>query len=179
MKTIHVVTGNAHKLASFQRHLKDYNFKMVELDLAEIQSFSARDIITDKVQRAYQEIGKPVLVEDVSAGLDKLNGLPGPFIKFFEERLGDDALYQLAGEETAATVVSTIGYYDGHKLIITEGIVNGMVVSPRGDKGWGFDSCFMPDGQTKTYGEMSFEEKDAICHRSLSIHAFLEELKQL
>ncbi len=179
MQTIYVVTGNQHKLASFQRHLKDYNFKLVELDLAEIQSFDAREIITDKVQRAYEEVGKPVLVEDVSAGLDKLNGLPGPFIKFFEERLGKDALFQLAGEETAATVTSTIGYYDGSRLIITEGIVHGTVVAARGDNGWGFDACFVPKGETKTYGEMTFEEKDAISHRSLSIHAFLEELKQL
>jgi len=179
MQTIYVVTGNSHKLASFKRHLKDYNFKMVALDLPEIQSFDAHEIITDKVQRAYEEVGKPVLVEDVSAGLDKLNGLPGPFIKFFEERLGKDALYQLAGETAAATVVSTIGYYDGHKLIITDGTVHGTVVAPRGKNGWGFDACFMPQGQTKTYGEMTFEEKDAISHRSLSIHALLKELKQL
>ncbi len=179
MPTTYIVTGNPHKLASFQRHLKDYDFKTVELDLPEIQSLDSRQIITDKVQRAYEEIGKPVLVEDVSAGLDKLNGLPGPFIKFFEERLGKDALYQLSGTETPATVVSTIGYYDGHKLIITEGVVHGTVVAARGDKGWGFDACFMPDGQTKTYGEMTFAEKDAISHRSLSIAAFLKELQQL
>lgn len=152
---------------------------MVELDLPEIQSFDAREIITDKVQRAYAEIGKPVLVEDVSAGLDKLKGLPGPFIKFFEDRLGNDALYQLAGKPAAATVVSTIGYYDGYRLVITSGTVHGTVVSARGDNGFGFDSCFLPDGQTKTYGEMTFDEKDAISHRSLSIRAFLEELKHL
>lgn len=179
MQTIYAVTGNPHKLASFKRHLKNYNFEMVALDLPEIQSFDARVIITDKVKRAYEVVGKPVLVEDVSAGIDKLNGLPGPFIKFFEERLGDDALYTLAGTETAANIVSTIGYYDGQRLIITEGVVHGVVVPARGSNGWGFDVCFLPDGHTKTYAEMSFEEKDAISHRSLSIQAFMKELKQL
>lgn len=155
-------------------------FEVADIDLPEIQSFDARTIITDKVQRAYTAIGKPVLVEDVSAGLDALQGLPGPFIKFFEERLGKDALYQLAqGRDPAVTVTSTIGYYDGSKLIITEGIVRGVVVAARGENGFGFDCCFVPDGQTKTFAEMTVKEKDAISHRSLSVHAFLAELKEL
>ncbi|MEO7364053.1 MAG: non-canonical purine NTP pyrophosphatase [Candidatus Saccharimonadales bacterium] len=180
LPTIYVVTGSKHKLASFQRHLRDYDFEMIELDLPEIQSFSAREIIIDKVERAYAEFGKPVVVEDVAAGIDRLNGLPGPFIKFFEQQLGQGALYQLVGQQsTAATITSTIGYYDGENLIITKGSVHGMVVAPRGDKGWGFDCCFLPDGQTKTYGEMEFAEKDAISHRSLSIKALLAKLNQL
>jgi non-canonical purine NTP pyrophosphatase (RdgB/HAM1 family) len=180
MNTIYVVTGNPHKLASFERHLHGYDFEMVDLDLPEIQSMSSQDIITDKVRRAYAEINKPVLVEDVSVSLECLNGMPGPFIKFFEEQMGDDAIYQLAnGRSPLATVTSTLGYYDGAQLIITDGIVRGQVVAPRGDKRWGFDCCFVPDGQTKTYGEMSFEEKDAISHRSLSIAALLAKLKQL
>ena len=180
MPTIYVVTGNPHKLASFERHLKDYSFKSVDIDLPEIQSLDSHAIITDKVERAYDEVGKPVLVEDVSVALEALNGLPGPFIKFFEERMGPDAIFQLVtGKSLAATVTSTIGYYDGSKLIITQGVVHGTAVAARGENDWGFDACFLPDGQTKTYGEMTFAEKDAISHRSLSIAAFLNELKQL
>jgi non-canonical purine NTP pyrophosphatase (RdgB/HAM1 family) len=180
MPPIYVVTGNPHKLASFERHLKDYSFKSMDIDLPEIQSSDTQVIITDKVTRAYEEVGKPVLVEDVAVALDALNGMPGPFIKFFEERMGPDAIYQLvAGKSSAVTVTSTIGYYDGSKLIITEGVVHGTAVAARGENGWGFDACFQPDGQTKTYGEMTFAEKDAISHRSLSIAAFLNELKQL
>lgn len=180
MQTIYVVTGNRHKLASFERHLKGYDFEMIDLDLPEIQSMSSQDIITDKVMRAYAKVGKPVVVEDVSVNLEALNGMPGPFIKFFEEQMGEDAIYRLTeGRSPVAIVTSTIGYYNGAKLIITEGIVQGQVVAPRGDNGWGFDGCFMPDGQTKTYGQMSFEEKDAISHRSLSIAALLAKLKQL
>jgi inosine triphosphate pyrophosphatase len=162
MPTIYVVTGNPHKLASFQRHLHDFDFEMVDIDLPEIQSLSAREIITDKVKRAYEQVGKPVVVEDVSAGLDNLGGLPGPFIKFFEERLGKDALYQLGGAVAPVTVISTIGYYDGSELIIAEGLVHGSTVAPRGENGFGFDSCFVPDGQTKTYAEMTNAEKDSI-----------------
>ena len=181
MHTTYIVTGNAGKLANFKRLLPtDFKFKSVDLDLPEIQSFDARVIITDKVERAYEEVGKPVLVEDVSVGIDTMNGLPGPFIKFFEKRMGKDALYQLTrGEPAVITVTSTIGYYDGAKLIITEGTVYGTAVAARGENGFGFDSCFMPDGQTKTYAEMTPDEKNAVSHRSLSVAAFVNELKQL
>jgi len=65
------------------------------VDLDEIQSLDLEAIAVDKAKRAYEKVGKPVLVEDVSAGLDSMGGLPGPFIKYFEVTLGMDALYQL------------------------------------------------------------------------------------
>ena len=181
MPVIHIVTGSAGKAASFRRLIPaSIQFKVVDIDLSEIQSFDAKAIITDKVQRAYAVIGKPILVEDVSAGLYALGGLPGPFIKFFEERLGKDALYQLAkGRDSTATITSTIGYYDGVKLTIVEGQVEGNVVAARGENGFGFDCCFVAHGQTKTFAEMTDAEKDSVSHRSQSVKAFLGELKKL
>ncbi len=86
----------------------------VDEDLPEIQSLDLEEIIIDKAQRAFEIIGRPVVVEDISAGLDELNGLPGPFIKFFEKSLGADALHQLArSDNTPATVTCLIGYCDG------------------------------------------------------------------
>jgi len=181
MPTIYLVTGNAHKLEEFRKLLPtDFAFQSVHIDLPEIQSFDTRAIITDKVQRAYDEIGKPVMVEDVSIGLEHLNGFPGPFIKFVEQQMGKAGIYKLAGEqEKPATVTSTIGYFDGHKLIIAEGIVPGTVVSPRGEHGWGFDFCFIPEGETETYAQMGPEQKSELSHRTKSVHAFLAEFKQL
>ena len=113
------------------------------------------EIVTDKVKRAYQATGEPVIVEDVSAGLVDLQGLPGPFIKFFIKRLGQDALYQLAGKKDGAKAVVScvVAYYDGKDLITAAGEVPGTVVAPRGES-FGFDVTFVPDGQTQTYGEM-------------------------
>lgn len=180
MPTIYLVTGNANKRREFQTLLPDdFDFKSIELDLPELQSFDTRSLITDKVQRAYEEAGKPVMVEDVSVGLDHLNGFPGPFIKFVEQQLGKGGIYALAGGEKPATVTSTIGYYDGHRLIVAEGIVHGTVVAPRGENGWGFDFCFVLDGHDKTFAEMGADRKSKVSHRAKSVHAFLEELKQL
>jgi XTP/dITP diphosphohydrolase len=46
----------------------------------------------------------------------------------------------------------------------------------RGDHGFGFDKVFMPNGQTKTYAEMSAKEKDAVSHRSKAITNFIKAL---
>jgi non-canonical purine NTP pyrophosphatase (RdgB/HAM1 family) len=150
-----------------------------ELDLDEIQSTDLAEIITDKVKRAYAHLNKPVMVEDVSAGLDAWQGLPGPFIKFFNKTLGNDALHQLGGDQAPVTVICTIGYYDGETLIIGSGEVKGHVVSKRGDNGFGFDSVLIPVGHDRTFAEMETAEKDSLSHRGNAVRNLLEQLEQL
>lgn len=175
-----LVTGNPGKLAEFKRLLPpDLAFDHHDIDLEEIQSLNNEAIVTAKVKAAYQALQRPVVVEDVTAGLTELGGLPGPFIKFFEKQLGYDALYKLRGRSTA-TVVCTIGYYDGVNLLIASGTVHGMAVPPSDGKfGFGFDICFQPDGHSKTFAEMPPAEKDAISHRSLAVADLVTQLKQL
>lgn len=181
MQKFYLVTGNSGKAAAFKRLLpSNLDFELVDLDLPEIQSMDTKQIVADKAMRAYAAVGKPVLVEDVSAGLAALNGLPGPFIKYFENQMGADALYQLTlGRSVQATVISTLAYYDGVNTIICEGVVEGTAVAARGKSGFGFDACFMPSGQTKTYAEMTDAQKDAISHRTLSVKQLLTQLNKL
>ena len=179
MNKIYLVTGNTHKLEEWRRQLpSDISIDSIDLDLPEIQSMDPEEIMADKAKRAYEATGKPVVVEDVSAGLVKLGGLPGPFIKFFIKALGNDALFTLAGNEGESAVVScSVAYYDGQNLLTVRGDVKGTVVSSRGDNGFGFDQTFIPDGQGSTYAEMSAEQKDNVSHRSAAIKLFVNELR--
>ena len=181
MNKIFLVTGNAHKLEEWRRQLpEDIEMDSVDVDLPEIQSIDPEEIVADKAKRAYEATGKPVVVEDVSAGLEKLEGLPGPFIKFFIKKLGNEALFLLAGEEgERATVSCSVAYYDGQKLLTVRGDVHGIVVKSRGESGFGFDSTFVPDGQNLTYAEMGGEEKDKVSHRSVAIRLFVEQLRKI
>jgi len=180
MKDIFLVTGNAHKLAEWRRLLPDdIHIESVDIDLPEIQSINPEEIVADKAKRAYEVVGKPVIVEDVSAGLSKLGGLPGPFVKFFIKTLGQDVLHILAGNEhEAATVSCAVAYYDGEDLITVRGDVKGSVVASRGDGGFGFDKTFVPDGRSLTYAEMTPDEKDTVSHRSVAIRLFVSALQQ-
>jgi inosine triphosphate pyrophosphatase len=177
---ITLVTGNTHKLEEWRRQLpSDIEIDAVELDLSEIQSSDPLEIMADKAKRAYEALGIPVVVEDVSAGLLKLGGLPGPFVKFFIKTLGEDALYQLAGKEGEPAITTcSIAYYDGHELVTVRGDVEGTVVAPRGDSTFGFDRTFVAKGQTLSYGEMTGEQKDKISHRSVAIKLFVDELRK-
>lgn len=174
---ITLVTGNENKLREWQAIMPaSIELMSVDVDLTEIQSDNPEVIVADKLRRAYDHVGVPVIVEDVDAGLDKLNGLPGPFIKFFNEKLGKDALYKLAGDEgEPATVACTAGYYDGEKMIIVRGEVRGTVVAPRGDS-FGFDIVFVPEGETLTYAEMSSEKKNSLSHRQKAIQMLVEKI---
>lgn len=175
-----LVTGNAHKLAEWQR-LSAGRFELVahKIDLDEMQSLDAREIVRHKLHQAYKQLQTPVVVEDVAAGLDDLGGLPGPFIKWFNEVLGKDALYKLAGHEAAATVRAVAGYYDGIREIFGTGKVHGKVVPARGGEAFGFDSVFVPDGQDLTYSQMERAQKDNLSHRRLSIDDLLSQLEKL
>ncbi len=151
-----------------------------DVDLMEIQSDDPEEIVTDKVKRAYEVLKQPVIVEDVSAGLAQFKGLPGPFIKFYMKKLGQDALYKLAGEKDGAEAVvsCTAAYYDGDTLLVVRGDIDGTVVAPRPGSDFGFDVTFIPDGHTQTFSEMSGEEKDAVSHRSLAIRLLLDAMRQ-
>jgi non-canonical purine NTP pyrophosphatase (RdgB/HAM1 family) len=178
MQTITFVTGNPGKLAEMRRLFpENVSLESADVDLDEIQSLDLTAIVKDKARRAYEHVGRPIIVEDVSAGLDKLGGLPGPFIKYFELEMGLDALYQLAGEEGAtAFAICTICYYDGATYVVAQGETHGTVVAPRGDNGFGFDAVFKPEGCDKTYGELTPEEKNKVSHRGKALKVLIREL---
>ena len=58
---------------------------------------------------------------------------------------------------------------DGHLESFTGRIDGTLVWPPRGDRGFGYDPIFVPDGENMTFGEMSPDAKHAMSHRA---HAF-------
>ena len=183
LPAITFVTGNANKLRELQQLAPaGLVFTAQAMELDEIQSLDLQQIVAHKLEQAYEHIQTPVIVEDVAAGLQSLNGLPGPFIKFFNQQLGGGALHQLSKmEHDRVTITCLAGYYDGAEMIFAEGTINGYIVAPRGDNGFGFDSVVVPDTSdgrpgTRTMAEMSAEEKNSISHRSLALSKLLQKL---
>ena len=78
------ITGNQHK-ADYLARMLGMALEHRKIDLVEIQSSSPKEVVRHKVREAYEIAQQPVLVEDVSLGFAALNGLPGPFIKYFVE----------------------------------------------------------------------------------------------
>lgn len=180
MQTITLVTGNSNKAHEYETLLSTTSsttFVTRKIDIAEIQSLDLEVIVRDKLYRAYDMIQAPVVIEDVAAGLASLNGLPGPFIKFFEEKLGASALHILAKQpDERVTILCIAGYYDGERILVGVGELRGTIVAPRGENGFGFDSVIVPDGENQTMAEMSEEKKNSISHRAKAVEALLKQL---
>ena len=79
----------------------------------------------------------------------------------------------LAGwEDKSAYALCTFAYYDGtpdSEIKVFSGRTNGMIVSPRGPRNFGWDPCFQPDGYKETYAEMAKELKNTISHRGRAL----------
>ena len=178
------VTGNAGKLRELESIASGkLDFTARKLSLDEIQSLDLREIVTHKLRQAYAEVQAPVIVEDVSAVLASLNGLPGPFVKFFNQQLGSGALHILAlGKEDAVMITCLAGYYDGHDMLFAEGIMAGHVTAPRGENGFGFDPVVVPDEQPdltcpgRTVAEMTPDEKNIVSHRAKAMRSLIARL---
>ncbi|XP_006929971.1 inosine triphosphate pyrophosphatase isoform X3 [Leopardus geoffroyi] len=112
----------------------------------------------------------PVLVEDTCLCFNALGGLPGPYIKWFLEKLKPEGLHQLlAGfEDKSAYALCTFALSTGdpsEPVRLFRGRTSGRIVVPRGCRDFGWDPCFQPDGYEQTYAEMPKAEKNTISHR--------------
>ena len=65
-------------------------------------------------------------------------------------------------------------YWKGYNVIF-EGRVDGIISRLiSGSKGFGYDPIFIPNGLSKTFGQMKLKEKNLLSHRSIAIQKFLQ-----
>lgn len=156
MKTPVFITGNPNKAVYLSRYL-GFELQHQAIDLVEIQSLDLKKVVADKARRAYDQVEKPVLVEDVSLEFTALGRLPGTFIKFFMEEMSLEQLCRLVdGKDRSARAACVFAYYDGQIMRLFEGGMTGAVADkPRGDGGYGWDKIIVPDGYEQTRAELS------------------------
>ena len=180
--TIYFVTGNKEKFREVKDILKGFDVEQIELDLPELQG-ELDEIVREKARLAAEKSNKPVFVEDTSLCFNALNGLPGPYIKDFINKIGVPGIYELAGKysDKGAVAVASIGYCEpGKEPLVFQGKVEGRIVSPRGDTRFQWDQIFVPKGFGKAFSQMGVEEKNMISHRKLAfdkLRKWLEKSK--
>lgn len=133
-----------------------------------------------KAHYAAKATGLPALSDDSGITVDALDGAPGVYTADWAETPdGRDFVMAMTKvwtllEEKATPEPRTaafnctlcLAWPDGHDEIF-EGRVEGQVVWPmRGDRGFGFDPVFLPNGESETFGEMDPENKNAMSHRN-------------
>ena len=171
------VTSNADKLREATDILGFSLDQVSSLKIDEIQTDDINKIVIHKAKKSDDIIKLPVLVEDSGLLFTAWNGLPGPFIKWFETSVGCHGLLKMMEgfENRKALAVCFVAIFDGKELIIGKGEVHGEIASSiRGENGFGWDVIFIPECYEKTYAEMVSSEKNLISHRRLAF----EDLKK-
>ncbi|KMT15660.1 hypothetical protein BVRB_3g056480 [Beta vulgaris subsp. vulgaris] len=168
-KPVTFVTGNPKKLEEVKAILgQTIPFQSVKLDLPELQG-EPEDISKEKARLAAIQVNGPVLVEDTCLCFTALKGLPGPYIKWFLEKIGHEGLNNLlmAYEDKSAYALCVFSLALGPSAdpITFVGKTMGKIVTARGPHDFGWDPVFQPDGYEQTYAEMPKEEKNKISHR--------------
>jgi len=149
-------------------------------------SFTGNAIL--KARHAAKASGTVSLADDSGLSIDALNGDPGIYsarwagpYKDFERAMEiihlklDQAKAQTPDAFTPRaffTCALAVAWPAGHAAVF-EGRIYGQIVKPRGDKGFGYDPIFQPDGHEVTFAEMDPDTKDALSHR----HLAFEQLK--
>jgi non-canonical purine NTP pyrophosphatase (RdgB/HAM1 family) len=173
------VTSNPGKLREAEAVL-GHRLDHRGLDLPELQSLNLEEIVRGKARMAWQQIKRPVLVEDTGLELDGLAGFPGPLVRWLLISVGPEGICRIARcfGESGAKARCLVCATDGTTEIVGEGVVEGTIASqPSGQGGFGWDSAFIPnDSGGQTYGEMTEDEKNLISHRRLAFVALRETL---
>eukprot|EP00992_Anisonema_acinus_P002456 TRINITY_DN10715_c0_g1_i1.p1 TRINITY_DN10715_c0_g1~~TRINITY_DN10715_c0_g1_i1.p1 ORF type:complete len:201 (-),score=65.47 TRINITY_DN10715_c0_g1_i1:44-646(-) len=172
-KVVTFVTGNKNKLAEVQAIIGDeFEVKSFKADLPELQGEPAA-ISAEKCRLAARQVGGPVLVEDTCLCFGALGGLPGPYIKWFLDKIGHDGLNRMLHgfDDHSAYALCTFSYADGPEAepVTFEGRTDGRIVPARGPPDFGWDPIFEPSGFDQTYAELPKATKNGISHRGRAL----------
>lgn len=176
--TVVVASHNAGKLREILNFLAPFGIDVKsadELGLPEPKetgaTFAENAVL--KARAAAKASGLPALADDSGLAVMALNGEPGIYsarwagrdrdfsvaMQKVEDRL--QAVGAVKPEQRRARFVCVLALAlpDGHVDTFTGRVDGTLVWPPRGEQGFGYDPIFLPDGHSRTFGEMDAEEK--------------------
>ena len=117
-----------------------------------------------------------MLIEDTSLHLNALNGLPGPYIKYFMEKLEKNGLPRLISswDDKSALAQCTVAFVEDefNPVKLFKGTLQGSIVNYSGNYGFGWDFYFVPQNYHQTLAELETEVKNKISHRYKAFYSF-------
>ena len=203
-KTIVVASHNAGKIREIEDLIGPFGFSAksaAELKFEEPDETGTtfEENAAIKALASAKASGLPALSDDSGLVIDALGGAPGVYTANWAEKEDGTRDFAVAMEKvekalsekgatdtkdrTARFVsVLCLAWPDGHTELFRGEVEGHVVWPPRGDKGFGYDPVFQPEGYETTFGEMSAEEKHgwkpgdatALSHRARAFKIFVE-----
>ncbi len=183
---IQFITTNAGKFAEVSEKLAEVHVKVVQLDRSypEIQTERLEKVVKYAATVLDDEVKADYLIDDSGLFIETLGGFPGVYSAYVQKRLGNKGILKLMAGETyrAAHFETVFLLKTGEDHEVFHGECPGTIAeAERGKGGFGYDPIFIPEGGTRTFGEMSLKEKNAVSHRARAVDAltrYLGERKQ-
>lgn len=130
----------------------------------------------------------PAIADDSGLEVAALDGDPGiysarwagPGKDFAVAMQRVETALQSAGATTAQrrranfACALSLAWPDGHVESFFGRVDGALVWPPRGDRGFGYDPMFLPDGRDRTFGEMAPDDKHAISHRAAAFRLLID-----
>lgn len=184
-------TNNKHKIKEIEALLgSSYQLLSLEDIGCDVELPEDQDTLEgnslQKAQYVYAHFQVDCFADDTGLEVTALNGAPGVYSARYAGPEKDTTanmallLKNLGGKsDRSAQFRTVITLILGGRQIQFEGIVKGKIAEHHhGEKGFGYDPIFIPEGYSKTFAEMSQEEKNKISHRGLAIQKLVKYLRE-
>ena len=192
-------SNNSHKLEEVRRILYPlpvkslgdigFNNEIEETgETLEANSMIKTQAVVDWIEENSKELrGEWVIADDTGLEIAALNGDPGVYTARWAGEPANDArnrqkaLTLLRNEtDRRARFRTVITLMRGEEVYQMDGIVQGAIATEeRGERGFGYDAIFIPEGYEKTFAELSEEIKNRISHRARALQALQTKLQEL
>ena len=174
-------TNNNHKLTEIKDLLGD-SFILLSLNDLNINEDIPEDLPTlegnasFKANYIHKATGMNVFADDTGLEVEELHGMPGVHSarfagenKDFKENTKKVLKLMENKKNRRAQFRTVIALLFNGKEYLFDGTVKGMLLhKPRGNGGFGYDPIFVPDGEKRSFAEMSLSEKNRISHRAIA-----------
>ena len=183
-----VATGNKNKLKEIAEIFVEFDVVSqkemgFDVDVEETGVTFAENALIKA--RAAATIGMIGVGDDSGLTVDALGGEPGIYSARYSGGHGNDednnnlliANLKPHSDKTAHYTAAVAVVYPDGREVCAEGYMYGRIIdTPRGDRGFGYDPIFIPEGEERTVAEMSDEEKNTISHRAMALKNLLLKL---
>jgi XTP/dITP diphosphohydrolase len=180
-------TSNKNKVLEIKKVLpKEFNIKSLD-DIGFCEEIPENENTIEgnaifKANYMYKKYNLNVFADDTGLEVDSLNGKPGVHSARYAgiSKNSRDNINKLLKKlknkkNRKARFKTVIALILNSKIHTFEGVVEGIITKkPKGENGFGYDPVFIPRGYTKTFGELSLEEKNSISHRSLAMNKLID-----
>lgn len=162
---IYYVTNNAGKFEEirdfFDKNAPDFHIEQYAIDVDEIQSLDQKQVVMDKVKKAYTVVQQPLLLDDGGLFFAAYHQFPGTLSKFVFQGLGFKGLFKLVEDDNRASFILQLAYTDGVQTKLFEGVCHGTIVEPKdlsSHPKLPFTAIFKPEGSNKTLAQLRYTD---------------------